>query len=180
MNLVNWLNTPPKSVFWLILWATGLYLVYTVFGVMFSGIVESVTGSPAIPDWIGFDKMSDGKRIFFIVFMFVGAPLNSVIEELLFRAPWLTITGKLFPRGTITIVIAILTSVIFGCIHGGIATIPVQGALGIILSFCYLKCGGQDGKFWKPLSVVIVIHTLANWVLLAVGGTAMIAGMMIE
>lgn len=180
MNLVGYLNTPPKSVFWLILKATALCLAWNFAGTVICIIFEVVTGAPLVPDWLGLDEMSDAKAIVFVIVLLILAPLNSILEELLFRAPWLTITGKLFPRSGATVIVAVISSIIFGWVHGGVATIPLQGVTGMALSFCYLKCGGQDGKFWKPYLVAVVIHTLINFAIFGVGGTMMILGMALE
>lgn len=176
-GLVNWLNTPPKNVFWLVLKAAALYSVYGSIVTILFRIVEITTGVTLNPSRMYSGEMNDGDKTRFLAFIFVIAPLSSTAEELLCRAPWLSITGKLRPRSGATVVVAIITSIIFGWIHEGVATIPVQGVMGIILSFSYLKCGGQDGKFWKPLFVAIAIHTLANWVIVAINGMILILTM---
>lgn len=179
MNLVNWLNTPPKNTFWLILKAAAFYLAYALAWTTLQFIIEQSTGFSLDTDWQGLGDKGEAETLLYIVLMFIGAPINSVVEELIFRAP-LTIAGKFFPRGGTTVAIAIGSSVIFGWIHGGIVTIPMQGVMGLVLSACYLKCGGQDGKFWKPFLVTVTIHTLANWILLTLGGGLMIVIMVFE
>lgn len=177
---LHWINTPPKSASIFALKATLLALITAGVGITIAVTVSLATERDSIiPDWQGLRNMEDGKKVFMIIGTMIFIPLGSILEELIFRAP-LSIVGKVSPGKWAPIVSAVISSVIFGYIHGGFATIFMQGVTGIILSFAYLKAGGQHGKFWKPMGVSILIHTLFNWVVMGIGGTLMIVGMFLE
>lgn len=81
-------------------------------------------------------------------------------EELLFRAPFLYLAVRycrLFLLPTV-----LISSVIFGYVHGDISNIFIQGVAGILFSVTFLKCGGMAGKFLKPTLSGMVFHAVLN------------------
>jgi len=162
-RIVHWLNTPPKSIFWFVISASVLLFCLKHLSADAVNTIGTVlTGTSVIPDSLGVHGMSNDELLTFLTSILLQAPFAALFEELVFRAPWLSVAGMIFPRRGVTVIVAVATSIAFGYAHGGVATIPVQGMSGIFLSFCYLKCGGQDGKFWKPLLVSTAFHTLNN------------------
>lgn len=65
-----------------------------------------------------------------------------------------------FLRGVVPV--SILSSVVFGYIHGGWFTLPVQGVSGIIFSVVYLKFGGMQGKVILPFVASSITHFFYN------------------
>lgn len=53
-------------------------------------------------------------------------------------------------------------SIIFGYAHGGLRFVLLQGVGGVLLSLCYVKCGGFAGKWWKPIVSSTSAHFLYN------------------
>jgi membrane protease YdiL (CAAX protease family) len=83
-----------------------------------------------------------------------------IIEEGAFRAP-LTISA-IYGWHRTTLVILVSSSIIFGLIHGNVLNLLFQGVGGIILGLVYLKCGGMQGKYLKPMFVSTVTHICIN------------------
>ncbi|MEK9155610.1 MAG: CPBP family intramembrane glutamic endopeptidase [Patescibacteria group bacterium] len=171
-KFIIWLYNKPKSYLLHISFITALVLVYVIVGSIVEQITSTIVGTRLVPDWLEIEGKPLEYQIIFLIFLLLGAPLNSVIEELIFRAP-LSVVGKIWPGHRVGIWVALVSSIIFGYIHGGLATIPAQGVLGMILCFSYMKCGGMEGKFWRPIGVTIAVHTLYNFVLLCVGLTSL-------
>jgi membrane protease YdiL (CAAX protease family) len=91
----------------------------------------------------------------------------ATLEELLYRALPLLATfwllrrcGKSEYRMQAFGVILIATSVLFGVRHGNSFNIFAQGIDGVIFGLLYLKCGGWEGKFYKPYSLAVATHFL--------------------
>ena len=83
-----------------------------------------------------------------------------VLEELLFRAVPLFLAVWLGARRTGLLVVILISSAIFGAIHGNLPHVFIQGFFGVIASVGYLKFGGMDGKILKPFTCVTVSHFL--------------------
>lgn len=86
------------------------------------------------------------------VYLCVFAPLW---EEAVFRWAPLEIARRTNTLDKIKWPLIILTSAVFGLIHNGTLSIPVQGVLGIILSLVYIESG------FSYLSCVL-IHSMWN------------------
>lgn len=106
--------------------------------------------------------------------------LNALVEEIEFRVIPITIVSYLLGRSfssreknaIILLAVAIASSALFGYIHGGVDHIFVQGVLGLIWSFIYMKCGGVitelEGRAaaWsviRALLAVTLVHSLYNY-----------------
>ncbi len=161
----TWLYTKPKSYLLHIIGLTTALLIYMTT-VVIAMTILGVSG----PDWMELEDKPVEYRFIFLLFLFLGIPLNSILEELIYRMP-LTLICRVWPGHHVSLWAAVTSSIIFGCVHGGIATLPMQGVLGIVLSLSYLKCGGMEGKFWRPYAVTVTIHTLYNFPLICTGLT---------
>lgn len=155
----TWLKTPPSS-YWSLAWK-GALLAF-VYAIVFC-VLEWYGFIPTTGDWQGTDDMSPDTFLGFIIVMIVSTPFVAPMEELLFRAP-LSLLSRKSPR--MVALSSLVLSGLFGYVHGGLATVPVQGVLGILLSLIYLKAGGSTGKFIRPFVVSSVAHILYNWWLL--------------
>jgi membrane protease YdiL (CAAX protease family) len=105
---------------------------------------------------------------------FLGA---AIVEEIIFRLlplylAWrLVLVWRLGAKSVpLLLVVAFVSSVLFGYVHGGLLRLPVQGASGIFLSLVYLKCGGVRGKVLVPLAASSITHFLMNMMFMALGG----------
>jgi membrane protease YdiL (CAAX protease family) len=83
------------------------------------------------------------------------------LEEGIFRFP-LAFVAILAER--LVIPVAIASSFIFGCVHGDITNVAVQGLGGFVLCLVFLKCGGYRDGF-KGLAASSAVHILYNSIL---------------
>lgn len=107
-------------------------------------------------------------------------PMCALVEEMLFR--WLpfmlffTLFGKINREkskyGILAVVI--ISSGIFGYVHGNIFNVLIQGVSGVILCAFYLrtlfkrKAAGKRVKYQvRPLLSSTLFHTLSNTILIA-------------
>lgn len=86
----------------------------------------------------------------------------TLIEEVVFRAIVLAPVLRHFHpdrRGVWPLVAAVtLSSVTFGYFHGEWVNIFIQGVNGMGLAIIFLKSGGWQKEFWKPLFVAWMAH----------------------
>ena len=100
------------------------------------------------------------------------------IEELEFRAfPMLIVFAsfKFFPylekeKDRVIFLALLISSAIFGYMHGDYTNILMQGVSGIFFFVFFLKSGGYNGKIFIPLIATTLLHFSMNLivVLLAV------------
>ena len=98
-------------------------------------------------------------------------------EESLFRAPLFifTFNARRFHCGLKAfIILSIFLSIAFGSVHaiGHYSTlifnICVQGVYGFGLCMIWLKAGGLNGKFWKPIFTTTLFHGFTNITLITI------------
>lgn len=88
--------------------------------------------------------------------------MSALSEEMMFRAP-LTIAVRVLRRPWAVAVCAAALSCVFGYMHEGrLWSIPIQGMFGLLTSVMYLKCGGANGKFVKPVLCTTFAHLMNN------------------
>lgn len=182
MNLRQWLQKKPVGLWGYIkhiIAMTTIGLGYTVV----IGAINALAATPILPDWLHMNDKPPLLQLLFMLVLFIGAIPNAIAEELIFRAPISAIVRKWPKNGKATIVGIAILSAIFGFIHGGqhsliggLVTVLSHGPMGILLSLSYLKCGGREGKFWKPIGVTIAIHTLINMILVGTVIIGMLVG----
>lgn len=80
------------------------------------------------------------------------APLS---EELLFRCLPISILSRIDNGKYMWQIIGII-SIIFGLLHGSSFNILIQGVLGVVLSYVYLK---NDKSYWS----CVILHFLYNF-----------------
>ncbi len=108
---------------------------------------------------------SGGIRIFTFYFPFLMF-FFAIVEEIIFRAP-LILFITMNCRLRTMLFFAVLFSVIFGFLHGGIKHIFIQGVSGMMLSIAFLKCGGLQKKYTKALLTSTTVHYIYNMILVA-------------
>jgi len=88
--------------------------------------------------------------------------VSALIEELIFRAP-LVAAVRILRRPALIAVCVVALSCMFGYMHHGkIYSVPIQGMFGLLISVMFLKCGGANGKFLKPLLCTTFAHCMNN------------------
>jgi len=85
-----------------------------------------------------------------------------IIEEIIFRVIPLSVTIFIFKTSWPILVVAIVSSFIFGHTHGGYEFIPIQGVLGITLCVVFFKCGGLQKKKIKATGATMLTHSIYN------------------
>ncbi|MCX6792434.1 MAG: CPBP family intramembrane metalloprotease [Candidatus Falkowbacteria bacterium] len=92
---------------------------------------------------------------------FSGVIVGPFIEEAAFRfLPLLVVsalTQKIYP----IIITVLVSSFIFGFLHGDLLNVFVQGFSGLFLCFIYWKSGAAEDKHCKALSYSYLSH--ASW-----------------
>lgn len=90
----------------------------------------------------------------------VAVLLVAILEEMIFRAPLYLFVVWGGPR--IATAAALVSSILFGWMHGGFGNIPIQGIGGIIFCIVFFKCGAMQRKFIRGLSSSITTHFLID------------------
>jgi len=131
------------------IWSFGITEVYSLVGV-YDQMVASSPNAGLQVTWIMWGIM---------VPLVLG-------EELFFRFP-LSFAARFLRRwerlrNWVLAVMVIGLSVTFGWLHGGWLFAPIQGVMGLAMCLFYLKCGGFNGKFWKPLFICWITHVIIN------------------
>ena len=155
-KLLDWLakEVPQKSRKWFILSAVCLSVVWSICVIM-------------VLDFFGIElpqKQTMGLKIATWYFHFILFIL-AAIEEALFRLPLAAITYKL-GKSRVVLLAILLSSVIFGLLHGGFICIFIQGVSGIILCAVFLKCGGFQENARAGFLASVLTHYLCNVVLI--------------
>ena len=89
--------------------------------------------------------------------------IDAFIEEVLFRLIPLYTAVKIFSKKSYLILgVAIISSVIFGVLHGSPWNILIQGEGGLLYSLLYLKSGGLQGNHNKAISASTFLHASFN------------------
>ncbi len=88
-------------------------------------------------------------------------------EEFLFRLPLAIPIAKGW-KITWVLASALVLSVIFGAIHGGITHIFIQGVGGFMYSILFLKCGGLQQRYRQALAVTTATHFLFDVVTIGI------------
>ena len=116
---------------------------------------------------------------------FLLVPFTALAEEILFRwGPMLILVFSLtycYRRGRLTkgqffdvekyclLAVTLLSSLIFGWVHGNFFNVLIQGVSGVIFFIIYLRCffierdrGVRDRLQIMPLAEATAYHTMAN------------------
>ena len=113
-----------------------------VAGMLFINLISEFLG---LPDMMQDTFRAMSRNVFGILSIAIMAPL---VEELLFRG---AIQGHLLRSGVKPIYAILISSVIFGAVHGNPVQIPFAFAFGLILGWLYYRTGsvvpGMIGHF---------------------------------
>jgi len=100
--------------------------------------------------------------ILMLVVFILGPPVYYIYTAILFVAPLILLVMFLQDKIKIVLLAVVMSSLIFGYVHGGWQFIFLQGVGGVMLSFCFLKCGGYNGRVWKAIIASSTSHFLYN------------------
>ena len=151
---------------WLLKEAEG----WEVVGWVFAGAVAIVSYSMAISTFVSriiASQLNSGhlqyvlsQPPYVIILMILAA---AFIEEVIFRGLPTFFARRIFgERVAVILIIAVMSSVVFGWIHGGPIKVLMQGVCGFIFYLIFLKCGGMRGKYAKALIASTMTHALVN------------------
>ena len=160
MQQTDWLSDEPKGSAipaWL------LKAVFILFGAGFIGVIIASTHGIIIPENQAVDILITYNQFALIVMLLFGG----FIEEFIFRFIPITIGMNGFKSLKLTIVLCIISSLIFGYVHGNFANIFTQGFIGLAFWGLYLKFGAVHRKIIKPYCITSIVHALFNYILIA-------------
>ncbi len=88
-------------------------------------------------------------------------------EELVFRFIPLFIAVKIAGVSWWVLLVAVVSSIVFGQLHGTVKNIFTQGPGGLLYCLLFLKCGGFQGgeHLLLALATVIIVHAVTNLIL---------------
>lgn len=93
---------------------------------------------------------------------FVITTCAEFIEEFAFRFIPLALTFLIFGRSRMVLVAALLSSIVFGYLHGGYDLMFTLGFMGLMLCLVFLKCGGMNGSVIKGFLCSFLAHFSVN------------------
>lgn len=95
--------------------------------------------------------------------MFVMLPVGAVVEEFVFRFLPIAILALFTPSVNAFLLTTALAAAAFGVMHGGFASLLMQGTGGLLLGVLFLKCGGLHGRKIKAWLAASTAHALINF-----------------
>lgn len=99
---------------------------------------------------------------------FIALPLIAFIEECVFRLLPIVVIYKVFKEQLSNrnlLILAIISSSIFGYMHGSVVTIFIQGVLGGILFWVFYKEYQITNSLWKAVFMSTFVHAVYNYYL---------------
>lgn len=147
MKLMIWINREVKS-FWLWIFLLAVILLRLGYAFFLLRIVEYQ------PDSSGTVNIKSETLITIIEYAFR--------EELRYRLPLLLCIVQSYSWWLVGGAV-LISSCIFGSIHGDITNIPLQGVAGLLYSIVFLKCGGLQGRPYKALFSSTFCHSGYNF-----------------
>lgn len=156
-RLLNWLakEARGKTYWFLVLSVPVIGIFYSVcIGLVFDLFDIYIPPVPAI--------RLNAEIWIFLLIMFAFIPL----EEILFRGH-LVLAVKKYGKSVKVLIVAVLLSVIFGWIHGGIIHIFIQGVNGFVWCLLFLKSGGFQQRYIKAFATTIAVHSMYNGIIFA-------------
>lgn len=167
MSVVTWLKREPQTTVGIALTIIQMLLGYIVVTASMIALIEligSLVGFDAayIDAYISAESARSGQKSagmslswYWVTVVAIVVPL----EEFVFRAVPLYLAARINQHHPSRIVlVAIISSVMFGRAHGGWDCVLIVGMAGLMYSALYLKCGGMRGAFWKPLLAASLAH----------------------
>lgn len=166
--LLGWLQTqvPIGHV-----WVFALYSILSIFVLNFVTILilpkrftEPPPFNPYDPSsgsYLHFKALRPGIPI--LTWEFPGHVFSlAVMEEMVFRFALLGGAVQIWGAAWPVLLIIIISSIIFGLMHGDPVNVLIQGVGGVVFCIVFLKCGGFDQNFLMALMIVAITHCIFN------------------
>lgn len=158
---------------WLADEACGWEIVKIIFSAIICGMIVADVVIPTIAQLIGHTLLpqdlvmtatavSERSVPIFSLKAFVITTCAEFTEEFAFRFAPLALTFLKFGRSRMVLVAALLSSIVFGYLHGGYDLIFTAGFDGLMFCFVFLKCGGMSGSLIKGLLCSFLAHFSKN------------------
>lgn len=154
----NWLKR--EAVGWhVIFYVLGCTVINLLIAALTMGIVYLFKVDFPAKESIGLEILSPTFPFLLFILAF--------IEEVMFRLPLaIAITYEWSVRWLF--IFMVVLSVLFGISHGSVYNIPVQGAIGLMFSILFLKCGGMEERYKKAILATTTAHFLYNGALVII------------
>lgn len=154
MDLMNWLKEEVKG------WDILKFIFFSVFMIFTLGFVaERIIN--ALDYKIPYPL--EGTNVPILSLQLLSLILiKGLLEETIWRFAPLSLGTIILGQSRLILIIAIISSIGFGIIHGNFLNIFQQGIGGLILSIMFLKCGGFQGKYVKAFLTTSTAHILFN------------------
>lgn len=155
-------------------WFLKIFTILTVLAVQFLWLwcvtaILSITGKMNLLQdlsyWqvIGVNKVEFLAQQSILSSVFFGCVMAPLWEDAVFRGAVISRTQALFPGDNRQLIYAIIvSSVVFGILHGGVVNVLIQGVGGLFLSYVYLKNG-------NCILSAMIMHSLYNLVIILAG-----------
>ncbi len=127
-----------------LVWSIGLLLILSLLD---RNLLAGPPDTPKLPS----------TPIFSIGF-FILLGLGVLAEETFFRYMPLMLAAASGFKIEALLFISVISSALFGYIHGGFPYIAFQGVTGFLLCLLFLKCGGLHGHHFKALTASTLAH----------------------
>jgi len=141
-------------------WQWGFYrLPWIVFGIDFFLSIVSVLLLSSV------DLIDEAEEIGVDILAWSFIPfliLISLFEELFFRILPLGVVMRVTNRRGIYLATALISAVVFGYIHGGVAHIFVQGLGGFIYGVLFIKYADNGRRLFTASILVVALHSMFN------------------
>jgi hypothetical protein len=173
-KLFDWLRHKPKGVDETI----GLIFGFVAAHIVWSFSMLAVLGAFKLlppPDKYNIPDLDEMVRSTSDMEVILLVVKTSLVEEFTFRAAplfagwgiarFVSWVGSIPLTGVANwtlILISLGSSVLFGYIHGGWFTVPIQGVGGMVFCAAYLKFGGLEGRFLPSLLGSWAVHASFN------------------
>lgn len=166
--VLGWLQTQvPISHIWIF----ALYSILSIFVLNFVTILilpkrftEPPSFDPYDPSFGSYPRFNAppiGLPI--LTWKFPGQIFSlAVIEEVTFRFVLLGGAIQIWGATWPVLLVMVISSIVFGLMHGGPVNILLQGVSGVVFSIVFLKCGGFDHAFLMALMVAAITHCIFN------------------
>lgn len=154
--IVSWLEKEPRSF----MGVARTIIFFLVFNVVYNLLVTPLVGLP-LP----------GKPTMGFDFLFGALFRAPVEEEMLFRGLPLILVGEWAryrqqeERFGWLLIVSVISSLIFGFLHGGWINVALHGVSGLTVCLLFLKTGGWHGNYEKAIVAVFVIHFMYNGII---------------
>ena len=94
--------------------------------------------------------------------------VSAAMEECIFRCMPLVPAVEICGTSKMVLLVAVVSSIMFGVIHGGYDHIFLQGVGGFIYCIVFLKCGGFNENYTKGFLSSTTSHFLFNMTLMLI------------